>query len=112
MKNESYLYNIFQNESYFWWKINVIFLRLNTMLNKKNGCSESHDLSIKHNNKTNRRIKIKEVMRHTYCDEFDNTVNDDIQWDVVAAVVVKTTTNTCSAFQTNISYWLNLHKFE
>ena len=55
------------------------FLRLNKMLNKKNGCSESHELLIKHNNKTNRRIKVKEFMLHTYCDEFDNTVNDDIQ---------------------------------
>ena len=54
-------------------------LRLNIMLNKKNEYSESHDLSIKHNIKTNRRIKVKEVMRHTYCDKFDNTVNDDIE---------------------------------
>ena len=66
------------------------------MSNKKNGCSESHDLSIKHNNQNNRRIKVKEVMRHTYCDEFDNTVNDDIQLDVVAAVFVTTTKNKCS----------------
>ena len=57
-------------------------------------------------------IKVKEVIRHTYCGEFNNTVNDDIQWDVVAIVVVKTTHNTCSAVQKNISYWLKLHKFD
>ena len=70
-----------------YFKLNLIFdenytsffLRLNKMLNKKNGWNESHDLSIKRNNNTNRRIKVKVVMRHTYCDEFDNIVNDDIQ---------------------------------
>ena len=70
------------------------------MLNKKNGRSESHDLSIKHNNKINRRIKVKEVTRLTYCDEFDNTVNNSIQRDVVAIVV----TNACSTVQKHISY--------
>ena len=81
------------------------------MLNKKNGYSESHDLSTKHNNKTNRKIKVKEVMRHTYYDEFDNTVNNDIQWDVVD--IAKTTKNTYSAVTNkNISYWLKLHQFE
>ena len=59
--------------------IRHVFLRLNKMLNKKNGCSESHDLSIKHNNQNNRMIKVKEAMRHTYCYKFYNTVNDDIQ---------------------------------
>ena len=59
--------------------IRHIFLRLNKVLNKKDRRSESHNLSIKHNKHNNRMIKVKEVMRHTYCDEFDNTITEDIQ---------------------------------
>ena len=79
--------------------IYVIFLRMNKMWNKKNRYSKLYDLLIKHNIYTNRRIKVKEVMCHTYCDEFDNIVNDDIQWDVVTVDVVKITKNTGSAIQ-------------
>ena len=60
-------------------KYTTFFFRLNKVLNKKKRCSESHDLSIKHNKQNNRMIKVKEVIRHTYCDEFDNTVNGDIR---------------------------------
>ena len=38
-------------------------------------------------------INEKEISRRTYYDEFDNTVNDDIEWDDVALVVVMTTKN-------------------
>ena len=68
------------------------------MLKKKNGYSDPRNFSIKHNKQNNRMIKAKEVSRRTYCDEFDNTVNDDIEWDDVAIVVVVTKKNTCSAF--------------
>ena len=51
----------------------------NKVLNKKNGCNVPQKNSIKHNKQNNRMIKAKEVSRRTYYDEFDNTVNDDIQ---------------------------------
>ena len=54
-------------------------LRLDKVLNNKNRCSGSHNLSIKHNKHNKRMINVKEVIRHTYCDEFDNTINNDIQ---------------------------------
>ena len=63
--------------------IRHFFKHLNNMFNKKNGRNESHDLSIEFNNQTNIRINVKEVMQHTYCDEFNNTVNDDMQWYIV-----------------------------
>ena len=59
--------------------IGHIFLRYNKVLNQKNGCNEPRNFSIKHNKQNNRMIKAKEVSRRTYCDEFDNTVNDDIE---------------------------------
>ena len=59
--------------------IRHIFICYNKVLNKKNGCSAPQNFSIKHNQQNNRMIKAKEVSRRTYCDEFDNTVNDDIQ---------------------------------
>ena len=39
--------------------IRHILLRFNKLLNKKNGCSESLELSIKHNKQNNRMIKEK-----------------------------------------------------
>ena len=54
-------------------------IRFNKVLNKKYGCSESLELPIKHNKQNNIMIKEKEFKRHTYCVEFGNTVNDDIQ---------------------------------
>ena len=60
-------------------KYTSYFLRFNTALNKKNGFSESLELSIKHNKQNNRMIKENEFKRRTYCEEFGNTVNDDIQ---------------------------------
>ena len=59
--------------------IRHIVLRYNKVLNKKNGCSAPRNFSIKHNKQNNRVINEKEVSRRTYYDEFDNTVNDDIQ---------------------------------
>ena len=59
--------------------IRHIFLQYNKLLNKKNKCSEPRNFSIKHNKQNNRMIKAKEVSRRTYCDEFDKTVNDDIE---------------------------------
>ena len=59
--------------------IQHIFLRYNKVLNKKNGCSEPRNFSIKHNKQNNIIIKGKEVSQCTYYDEFDNTVNDDIE---------------------------------
>ena len=49
------------------------------MLKKKNGYSKPRNFSIKHKKQNNRMIKEKGVSRRTYCDEFDNTVNDDIE---------------------------------
>ena len=49
------------------------------MLNKKNGCSETRKFSIQRNEQNNEMINAKEFTRRTYCDKFDNTVNDDIQ---------------------------------
>ena len=66
--------NTILREKYFH-----IFLWFNKELNKKNRWSEMWNFSIKHDKQNNRMIKAKEVSRHTYCDEFDNTVNDDIQ---------------------------------
>ena len=74
--------------------IRHIFLWCNKELNKKNGYSATRNFSIKRNKQTNENIKAKEVSRHTYCDEFDNTVNDDIQ-RVDVAVVVVTRTKKC-----------------
>ena len=59
--------------------IRHIFLRYNKVLNKINGCSELRKFSITHNKQNNRMIKAKEVSRRTFYNEFDNTVNDDIQ---------------------------------
>ena len=59
--------------------IRHIFICYNKVLNKKNGCSAPRNFSIKHNQQNNTMIKAKEVLRRTYCDEFENTVNDDIQ---------------------------------
>ena len=59
--------------------IRYIFLRYNKVLHKENGYSDPRNFSIKHNKQNNRMIKAKEVSRRTYCDEFDNTVNDDIE---------------------------------
>ena len=64
------------------------------MLNKKNYCSEMRKFSIQRSKQNNEMINAKEVSRHTYCDEFDNTVNDDIQ-RVDVAVVVVTRTKKC-----------------
>ena len=36
-------------------------------------------------------IKAKEYSRRTYCDEFDNTVNDDNQKDDVVLLLAMTT---------------------
>ena len=47
-----------------------------------------------------RMIKDTEVLRRTYYDEFDNTVNGGIEWDVVALIVVMTTTHTYSTVKT------------
>ena len=60
-------------------KYTSYFLRYNKVLNKKNGCSVPRNFSIKHNKQNNRMIKEKGVSRRTYYDEFDNTVNDDIE---------------------------------
>ena len=96
------IWSIF-NQYIYKWKIflikNVchIFIWYNKVLNKKNGYSAPRNYSIKHNKQNNRMIKAKEVSRRTYCDEFDNTVNDDIQWADVAVVVVTITKNACSA---------------
>ena len=59
--------------------IRHIFLRYNKVLNKKNGCSVPRNFSINHIKQNNRMINEKEVSRCTYYDEFDNTVNDDIE---------------------------------
>ena len=59
--------------------IRHIFICYNKVLNKKNGCSVPRTFSIKHNKQKNRMINEKECSRCTYCDEFDNTDNDDIQ---------------------------------
>ena len=59
--------------------IRHIVLRYNKVLNKKNGCSVPQNFSIKHNKQKNRMMKEKEVSWRTYYDEFDNTVNDDIE---------------------------------
>ena len=101
---------------YIWkWIINLIkiirhiFLWYSKELNKKNGCSATRNFSIKRNKQTNENIKAKEVSRHTYCDEFDNTVNDDIQWaDVAVVVVVVTITKKC--VQRGWKYFLLLTK--
>ena len=65
--------------TFFMKNIRHIFLRYNKVLNKKNGCSELRKCSITHNKQNNRMIKAKELSRRTYCGEFDNTVNDDIE---------------------------------
>ena len=52
------------------------FLRFNKVLNKKTDTVSRMNL---HNDKINRRIKLKEVTRHTYCDDLDTTANDDTQ---------------------------------
>ena len=49
--------------------------------------------SIQRNKQNNEMTKAKEFTRRTYCDKFDNTVNDDIQWVDVAIVVVTRTKN-------------------
>ena len=59
--------------------IRHIVLRFNKLLNKKNGCNESLELSIKHNKQSHRIIEEKEFKRRTYYVEFGNTVNDYIQ---------------------------------
>ena len=59
--------------------IRHIFICYNKMLNKKNSCSVPRTFSIKHNKQNNRMINEKECSRRTYYDEFDNTVNDDIE---------------------------------
>ena len=87
--------------------IRHIFLWCNKELNKKNGCSAMRNFLIKRNKQTNENIKAKEVSRHTYCVEFDNTVNDDIQWADVA-VVVMTITKKC--VQRGWKYFLLLTK--
>ena len=77
--------------------IRHIFLWYTKELKKKNGCSETRKFSIKRNKQNNEMIKAKEDSRQTYCDKFDKTVNDDIQWDDVAVVVVTRTKNAYSA---------------
>ena len=59
-------------------KYTSYFPRLNKVLNKKNGYSESLELSMKHNKQNNRIMKEKEFKRRIYCIEFGYTVNDDI----------------------------------
>ena len=59
--------------------IRHIFIWYNNELNKKNGCSETLNFSTQRNKKNNRRKKVEKVERFTYCEEFDNTGNDDIQ---------------------------------
>ena len=56
-----------------------IFIWYNNELNKKNGCSETRKFSMQRNKRNNEIIKAKEFSRLTYCDESDNTGNDDIQ---------------------------------
>jgi len=60
-------------------KYTSYFLRYNKVLNKKNRCDEPRNFLIKHNKQNNIMIKSKEVSRRTYCDEFDNTVNNKIE---------------------------------
>ena len=60
-------------------KYSSYFVCYNKVLNKKNGCSVPRNFSINHNKQNNRMIKAKEVSRRTFYNEFDNTVNDDIQ---------------------------------
>ena len=83
---------------FYMTNIRHIFSRYNKVLNKKNGCSVPRNFPIKHHKQNNRMINEKKVSRRTYYDEFDNTVNDDIEWDDVALVVAVTTKNMCSAF--------------
>ena len=59
--------------------IRHIALRYNKVLHKKNGCSVPRNFPIKYNKQNNRMIKEKGVLRRTYYDEFDNTINDDIE---------------------------------
>ena len=59
--------------------IRHIFICYNKVLTKKNGCNVPRTFSIKHSQQKNRMINEKECSRRTYYDEFDNTVNDDIQ---------------------------------
>ena len=59
--------------------IRHIFLRYNKVLNKKNGYSVPRIFSIKHNKQNDKMIDEKEVSRRAYYDEFDNTVNGDIE---------------------------------
>ena len=56
-----------------------IFIWYNNELYKRNRCTETRNFSIQHNKQNNEMFKEKEVSRLTYCDEFDNTVNEDIQ---------------------------------
>ena len=84
-----------------------IFIWYNKVLNKKNGCSETRKFSIQRNKQNNEMINAKESTRRTYCDEFDNTVNDDIQWVDVAVVVV---TITKKSVQQGWKYFLLLTK--
>ena len=73
------IYKIFFKSIIFLMKnIRDTFLRFNTVLNKKNGYSESLGLSIKHKKQNNIIIKEKEFKRRTQCEEFGKTGNDDI----------------------------------
>ena len=59
--------------------IRNIFLCFNTEFNKKNGHSESLELSMKHSTQNSKIIIKKEIKRLIDFEEFGNIVNDDIQ---------------------------------